>query len=118
MDSTTSTVDEYISLYPVRTQTALKKIRKMIKTHMPTATEKISYGIPTYALNGRNVVHFGAYPAHISIYPGPSVINDLNGELGGLKTSKGTIQFPIEEPISYQLIQTILERIIETNQAN
>lgn len=111
MNPTITTVDEYIDLYPKNTQAALKKIRKIIKKLSPQAVEKISYGMPTYALKS-NMVHFGAYPAHISLYPGPDVISQLSSQLSDYKTSKGTVQFPLNKPIPYELIEGIVAESI------
>jgi uncharacterized protein YdhG (YjbR/CyaY superfamily) len=112
MNVSITTVDEYISLYPKKTQDILKKIRKIIKKLAPQATEKISYGIPTYVLNG-NLVHFGAYPTHIGLYPGPEAILQLSDQLEAYRTSKGTVQFSLESPVPYELIEAIVAKRIE-----
>lgn len=105
--NTYKNVDEYIANYPAEAQKILEKIRHTIHEAVPEATEKISYGIPTFAYKNRNLVHFGAYPTHIGFYPGPVSISAFKDQLAGYKTSKGTIQFPLDKPIPYQLIKKI-----------
>lgn len=103
------TIDEYISLYPVDIQKILARIRKVIKDEVPEATEAISYQIPTFKLNGKNLVHFAAFKDHISFFPTSSPIEIFKKELKPYKTSKGTIQFPFGQPLPFQLIQKIVQ---------
>lgn len=107
MDQNIKTIDEFIAKYPNDVQAILRKIRQTIKDVAPDAKEKISYGIPTFTLNGKNLVHFSAYAKHIGFYPGSMPIAELSKELVGYKTSKGTIQFPLNKPIPYDLIKKI-----------
>jgi uncharacterized protein YdhG (YjbR/CyaY superfamily) len=100
-------VDEYISNFPEETQRILEKVRKTIKEVVPDAEERISYAIPTYTLPAGNVVHFGGYPRHIGFYPGAVSISNFTHLLKGYKTSKGTVQFQLDEPIPYDLIKEI-----------
>lgn len=109
MDLNIKTVDEFISKYPDDIQIILEKIRETIKEVAPEAKEKISYGIPTFTLNGKNLVHFSAYVKHIGFYPGSAAIKDFQKDLTVYKTSKGTIQFPLDKPIPYDLIQKITD---------
>lgn len=91
----------------------LRELRKTIKDAAPMATEKISYQMPTYYLNG-NLVHFAAYKNHIGFYPAPSAIEAFKGELSSFKWSKGSIHFPINKPLPYDLIRKMVEfRVIE-----
>lgn len=108
------TIDEYISNFPPETQQILEKVRETIKNVVPDATEVISYGIPTFKVNGRNVVHFGGYDKHIGFYPG-AIVDDFAPELKGYKTAKGTIQFPLDQPIPYDLITKITQAAIKRN---
>jgi uncharacterized protein YdhG (YjbR/CyaY superfamily) len=88
-------------------------MRVTIKKAAPKATEAIRYGIPTYVLNG-NLVHFGAFKKHIGFFPSPSAITAFKKELIAYKTSKGTIQFLLSEPIPYTLIAKIAKfRVLE-----
>jgi len=99
-------VDEYIANFPSSTQDILQKVRGIIRKSLPDATEKISYGIPTY-WRGRNLVHFGGYDKHISLYPGSVGVEAFANDLKDYETSKGTIKFPLDKPIPYDLIETI-----------
>ena len=84
------TIDEYISTFPKSTQLILNEIRKAIKELVPEATEAISYGMPTFKLNG-NLIHFAAYKHHIGLYPTSSGVAAFKKELKKYKTSKGAI---------------------------
>jgi uncharacterized protein YdhG (YjbR/CyaY superfamily) len=87
-------------------QSILTTIRLTIRQAVPEAGEKIGYGIPTFTLNG-NLVHFGAFKDHIGFFPAPSGIEQFREQLAGYKLSKGTIQFPLDQPIPYELIRRI-----------
>jgi uncharacterized protein YdhG (YjbR/CyaY superfamily) len=100
-------IDDFIAGYPKEVQLILQKIRSTIKQAAPEAKEKISYGVPTFTINGKNLIHFSAYKAHIGLYPGPKVIESLKDELKHYKTSKGTIKFPLDQPIPDSLIAKI-----------
>jgi len=106
-------VDDYISNFPGDTQQPLKKVRVIIRKVIPEAEEVISYGIPTYKVDGKNIIHFGGYPKHIGFYPGSVGIEMFKDKLGDYKTSKGTIQFQLDEPIPYDLIKEITEACAE-----
>lgn len=110
---TTNTIDQYIASYPKPVQATLTKIRQTIKKLVPDAEEKISYGMPTFKLAGKNLVHFAAYDKHYGFYPTPSAIEAFQKDLKKFKTSKGAIQFPIDEPIPYPLIEKIVKFRIE-----
>lgn len=102
-----TTIDEYIATFSPEIQTILSNIRNIIKEVVPEATEKISYQMPTFYLNG-NLVHFAAFKKHIGFYPTPSGIEAFQKELSGYKGAKGSIQFPLNEPIPYDLIRKIV----------
>lgn len=108
------TIDAYIDGFPAHIQEILNKMRKTIQVVAPDATEKISYGIPTFFLYG-NLVHFAAYKDHISFFPASSGVLKFSKELSMYKTSKGTIQFSLDEPIPYDLIQKITMFRIKEN---
>lgn len=112
----TSTIDEFISQYPENVQAILQRVRSTIQSAAPDAKEKISYGIPTFTLNG-NLIHFSAYTHHIGLYPGAAPVEDFKKELEGYKTSKGTVQFPLDKPIPYDLITKITKVCVARNQA-
>lgn len=99
-------IDEYIARYPKGVQTKLRKIRATIRKAAPDATEAISYQIPTFKLGG-NLIHFAAFPDHISLFPTSSGITAFRKELAAYQISKGTVKFPMDEPIPYDLISRI-----------
>ncbi len=98
-----TSIDEYIAGFPNDVQAILKEIRSTIRAAAPKATEKISYQIPTFALD-ENLVHFAAYKKHIGFYPTSSGIEKFQKELAGYKSSRGAVQFPIDRPIPLDLI--------------
>lgn len=100
-------IDKYILLFPKETQLLLNQIRKTIKEVAPNAEETISYGIPTFKLQG-NLVHFAAYKNHIGFYPTPSGVQAFKSELTMYKQSKGAVQFPINKPIPFNLVKRII----------
>jgi len=115
---TSESIDEYIEKFAPETQEILIMLRKVIKEAAPDAKEKISYQMPTFVLHG-NLVHFAAYKNHIGFYPTPSGIDAFKRELSEYKGAKGSVQFPIEKPLPYQLISKIVKyRVVENiNQA-
>jgi len=104
-----NTVEEYISSFPHDVQKILKEYRKVIKNVVPKAEEKIGYGIPTYKLNGKNLIHFGGFEKHTSLFPGPEAIQVFSKDLKAYETSKGTIKFPLSKPVPFELIKKIAE---------
>ena len=111
---TFKSIDEYILKFPPEIQEILKVLRKVIKESAPDAEEKISYQMPTFALHG-NLVHFAACKNHIGFYPTPSGIDAFKYELSEYKGSKGSIQFPIEKPLPYELISNIVKFRVAEN---
>jgi uncharacterized protein YdhG (YjbR/CyaY superfamily) len=110
-----ASIDEYIKTFPKEVQAILQGLRATIRTIAPDAGEKISYGIPTFVLNG-NLVHFAAYDKHIGFYPTSSGIRAFIKELSPYKTSTGTVQFPIGKPLPLALISKIVKfRVAENN---
>lgn len=107
-------IDEYILQFPPEVQEILRSLRKVIKESAPDAEEKISYQMPTFALQG-NLVHFAAFKNHIGFYPTPSGIDAFKHELLGYKRAKGSVQFPIEKPMPYELIGKIVEFRVAEN---
>jgi len=101
-----STIDEFIAQFTPETQALLQKIRTVIHEAAPEASEAIAYGIPTFVLHG-NLVHFSAYKNHIGFYPAPSGIEQFKEALAKYQKGKGTIQFPIDQPIPYDLVREV-----------
>ena len=102
-------IDEYISGFPADVQKILQKIRRTIQKAAPKATEAISYQIPTFKLNGKNLIHFAAFKNHIGLYPVPRGVPEFDEELAAYKGGKGTAQFPLDKPIPYDLIERIVK---------
>ena len=102
-------IDAFISSYPAEIQQVLQNIRVTIQSAAPNAEEAISYGIPTFKLNGKNLVHFSALKKHIGFYPTPSGIKQFEKELKGYECAKGSIKFPLDKPIPYSLIKKIVK---------
>ena len=100
-------VDGYIAGFPLEIRERLLKIRNTIRSAAPGAVEKISYQMPTFALNG-NLVHFAAYKAHIGFYPTPSAIEEFREELKPYETARGTVRFPLDQPVPYKLISDMV----------
>jgi uncharacterized protein YdhG (YjbR/CyaY superfamily) len=101
------TIDEYILQFPIEVQEILKTIRKVIKEAAPDAEEKISYQMPSFVLHG-NLVYFAAFKNHIGFFPTSSGINAFKQELSEYKGGKGSVQFPLDKPIPYELISKIV----------
>ena len=97
-------IDEYIAAFPEDVQTILKEMRAAIQAAAPDATEKISYQMPTFHLNG-NLVHFAAFKNHIGFYPVPSGIEAFKKELSKYAQGKGSVQFPLDKPLPIALIK-------------
>lgn len=107
-------IDEYIANYPEPVQEILQKIRETIREVAPEAAEAIAYGIPTFKYHG-NLVHFAAYKNHIGFYPTSSGIEKYKPKLSAYKLSRGTIQFPLGEPIPFDLIREITAFRVQEN---
>lgn len=108
MNPTFKTIDAYIEQQPKPVQAKLKKLRALIWKLAPKATEAMKYGMPTFVL-GKNLVFFAAYNKHIGFYPTPGPIIAFKKELAGYKTSKGAIQFPIDQPVPFALVEKIVK---------
>ena len=107
-------IDKYILQFPNEVQEILKTLRKFIKELAPYAEEKISYQMPTFYLHG-NLVHFAAFKNHIGFYPGASGIANFKDRLTEYKSGKGSVQFPIEKPLPYELISEIVKFRVAEN---
>ena len=102
------TIDEYIKTFPKDVQSLLEKMRGTIRKAAPEAVEAISYQMPTFKLNGKNLVYFAAWKNHIGFYPTSSGTVAFKKELSRYKGGKGSIQFPIGEPIPFDLVKKIV----------
>jgi uncharacterized protein YdhG (YjbR/CyaY superfamily)/DNA-binding transcriptional MerR regulator len=101
-------VDAYIEAFPEEARAILENLREMILKEAPKATEKIAYGMPTYTMQ-KNLIHFAGYKKHIGIYPTPDGIEAFKEELSTYKNSKGAVQFPLDRPMPWDLIQKMIQ---------
>jgi len=99
-----ATIDEYIATQPQEVQAMLMQIRHRVHDCVPGAVEKISYGIPTMTLGGKNLIHFGAWKTHIAVYPVPAADPALEQEIAPYRSGKGTLRFALAKPVPYDLI--------------
>lgn len=107
-------IDDYIAQFPEETAKILESIKSLIKSLVPNAQEVISYGMPSFKQNGKPLVYFAAFKNHIGFYALPSGNSAFKKELLNYKTGKGSIQFPLNKPIPYDLITKIVKyRIAE-----
>ena len=111
-----SNVDAYIASFPEHIRHKLQQMRDAIRVAAPDASETISYGMPTFRLHG-NLVHFAAYPKHIGFYPTPSGITAFQHELNGYKYAKGSVQFPIDQPLPLDLVSRVVRFRVKENLA-
>ncbi|MEN6419110.1 MAG: DUF1801 domain-containing protein [Clostridiaceae bacterium] len=109
-------ITDYILQFPADVQQKLNELRTAILEIVPDATEKIAYGIPTFYVKG-NLVHFAAYKHHIGFYPGASGIETFQSELTQYKLSRGTVQFPLDQPLPMELIRRIVKYRLAENLA-
>lgn len=107
-NSTAKDIDDYIAGFPGEVQDMLQQIRAAIQKVVPGAQEDIKYAIPTFVLNGKNLVHFAAYKHHIGFYPTPTGIESFKKELSKYKQGKGSVQFPLDQPMPLKLITEIV----------
>lgn len=108
------TMDEYINTFPESVQRILNELRQTIKEAAPEAEETINYQIPTFTLHG-NLVHFAAFEKHIGFYPTPGGMEAFQKELSSYKQAKGSVQFPIDQPLPLPLIRKIVEFRVKQN---
>jgi uncharacterized protein YdhG (YjbR/CyaY superfamily) len=110
-------IDEYFAGFPKDVQEKLERIRKTIKKAAPNAEETISYKMPTFNLNGKYLVYFAAYKKHIALYPAPIGNPEFEEEIAAYESGKGTLQFPLDKPIPFNLIRKIVKYRVRENLA-
>lgn len=103
-----NSVDQYIDTFPATTRAILRQVRSVVQDSAPMAQEKIAYGIPAYKLNGKPLVYFAGYKNHIGFYATPTGHSTFSEALSKYKQGKGSVQFPLDEPIPYELIKQIV----------
>jgi len=110
-------IDEYIADFPKETQIILNKIRTTIKKLIPESEETISYAMPSFKMHKKAIVYFAGYKNHIGFYATPTGHKEFKEELSNYKQGKGSVQFPLDKPIPYDLIKRIVKfRVTENNQ--
>lgn len=110
-----ASIDDYIAGFPPPTRQVLEELRALIRDTAPEAIETISYAIPTFDLNGKHLVHFAGYAEHVGFYPIPSGLGAFKEELSHYKIGKGSMQFPLDEPLPTDLIHRMVEFRVAEN---
>lgn len=110
------TVDQYINSFSEDMKGKLEELRKLIREEVPGADETISYGVPTFKLNGKYVVYFAGFKKYISIYPVTTPVEKSLKEVAQYRTGKGTLQFPMDKPLPFPLIRKIVKILAEENE--
>jgi uncharacterized protein YdhG (YjbR/CyaY superfamily) len=115
--TTPTTVDEYLDGLRPDTQRVLRRIREVAHRSVPGAEETIKFSMPTITLGGRSIVHFAGWKEHVSIYPAPEPDEALDADLAPYQDpkSKGTLKFPLDRPIPYDLIGRVIAKLAEVN---
>ena len=118
MNTTFTSVDEYIQTFPKYIQVFLEQVRALIIKKAPEASESIAYGMPAYKLNGKPLVYFAGYKSHIGFYATPAGHAEFVEELSHYKQGKGSVQFPLDKPIPYDLIERMVEFRVKGSKKN
>ena len=113
--TTPKNIDEYIALFPNDVQEILEKIRMTIRKAAPDAEETMSYQMPTFTLKGKYLVYFAAYKKHIGFYPAPIGNAEFTEDLSVYESGKGTVKFPFDKPIPFDLISRIVKFRVKKN---
>ena len=108
-------IDEYIAACPPESHAYLREIRKLIQNLTPNAKEKISYQIACFELNGMNLIHFAGWKKHVSLYPVPAGSEAFERQVESYVDGKGTLKFPLDEPLPVKLIERIVKLHLQVN---
>ena len=111
-------MDEYIAGFPNDVQKILEKIRMTVRKAVPDAEETISYQMPTFTLKGNYLVYFAAFKKHIGLYPAPTGNAEFKEKLSVYAAGKGTVKFPLDKPIPFDLISKIVKFRAKKNLAS
>lgn len=112
--SASSSIDEYLTTFPPETKKVLKELRALIRAAAPGVSERISYGMPTFDLNGRHLVYFAGWKNHIGMYPATAgIVAALGEELDTYRNGKGSLQFPLDQALPIELIHRILRARVD-----
>lgn len=110
-------IESYIQQFPGNVQEILRRIRKLIQDNAPEAEESFAYGMPAYKINKKPLVYFAAFKNHIGFYATPSGHSEFQEKLSNYKQGKGSVQFPLDKPIPYKLIERIIKFRVTENSA-
>ena len=108
-------IDEYIAACPPDSQDYLRQIRKLIRSLVPDAKEKISYQMAAFERNGKNLIHFAGWKQHVSLYPVPAGSEAFERQIAKYAGGKGTLKFPLDEPLPIKLIERVVKLHLEAN---
>ena len=108
-------IDEYIAACPPESQDYLQQIRKLIRSLVPDAKERISYQIAAFERNGKNIIHFAGWKKHVSLYPVPAGSEAFERQIAKYAGGKGTLKFPLDEPLPIKLIERVVKLHLEAN---
>lgn len=114
-DNKPETIDAYIENFPEQAQQAMQHIRELVHNIVPEATETISYAMPTFKLQGHYLVYFAAFKNHIGFYPAPVNEQSFQQDLAGYKTGRGSVQFPLSQPMPTDLIIKMIQFRLNEN---
>ncbi|HLP29238.1 MAG TPA: DUF1801 domain-containing protein [Candidatus Didemnitutus sp.] len=113
METKATTIDQYLASVDPDKRAVLEDLRATIRSVVPNAVECINYGVPTFKLNGKNLIHFAAAKNHCSLFPGAGPVEAFASELEAYSTSKGTIRFAVESPLPKSLVKNIVKYCVE-----
>lgn len=113
MSQPKASIDHYLEELPLETRSRLVRVREIVREMVPDAEETISYGVPTFDLAGKHLVHFAGYAHHVGVYPVPVHAEDLPETLKAYAHGQGTARFPLDEPLPEDLVRWIVERQIK-----
>ncbi len=107
------TVDEYVASFPEEVRTVLETVRAAIRRVAPELGEKISYGMVAFTMDGHSVIYLGGWKHHLAIYPVPGGDEEFQSRLAPYRSAKGTLRFPLRQPIPYDLIEDVVRRLTD-----
>jgi uncharacterized protein YdhG (YjbR/CyaY superfamily) len=113
-----TSIDDYISTFPEPVQAVLEQVRQTIRRVLPDAVETIRYDMPTFAVDGKSLVHFAGWKKHIGIYPMPEADEETEQEFAPYTTEKGIGQFPLKEEVPYDVIEHAVAKLLEQRRAS
>jgi uncharacterized protein YdhG (YjbR/CyaY superfamily) len=113
---TAATVDEYVAALPGDVAAIVARLRRLVHAAVPDAGEKISYGMPTFTLDGLPLVHLAAWKQHIALYPLPAMDADLACDVAPFQGTKDTLRLPLGRPIPYELVERVLAALLRQRQ--